>query len=252
MRDGRDSEDHLRDPRDMPVPHTVAIVAMGGSAMDYIGISSQHGGRQHLADEVWTINAMGGVIQHDRAFVMDDYGALVAQKRAEGRKVATGLLEWLPDHPGPVYMSRAYLEVPGSVAYPVEEVINAVGFPYLNNTVSYALAYAMYLHAKHGRPGMIRMYGCDFTYPNRSVAETGRANVEWLLGIAGERGIKIELSQSTSLMDATVPMEKRLYGFGEPAVPEMDDEGRWRVRFPQREQQETAIVSVVPTEVDAA
>lgn len=217
------------------IPHTVAIVAMGGSVIDYVGVSSQHGGRQFIADEVWTVNAMGGVIQHDRAFVMDDVQGLKAQVRAEGRKVATGLLEWLPTHPGPVYMPRAMPEVPGSVAYPIEDVLNAVGFPYLNNTVAYALAFALYLHAKHGLPGKVRMYGCDFIYSNRPVAEAGRANVEFLMGIAGSRGINVEVSQSTTLMDAHVAMGKRLYGYSEPVVPELDEEGQWRVRFPDRE-----------------
>jgi hypothetical protein len=207
---------------------------MGASSADYIGISAQHGGRQFLADEVWTVNAMGGVIQHDRAFVMDDLSALMTQKRAEGRKVATGLLDWLPTHPGPVYMPRAYAEVPGSVEYPIENVLNAVGFPYLNNTVAYALAFAMYLHAEHGLPGKVRLYGCDFTYPNRPVAESGRANVEFLMGIAGSRGINIEVSQSTTLMDAHLPANRRLYGYSEEVATDLDEEGRWRVRFPDR------------------
>lgn len=218
-----------------PLPHTVAIVAMGGSSMDYIGLASQHGGRHALADETWAINAMGGVIHHDRLFAMDDISALVAQRRGEGRKVATGMLDWLEEHPGPVYVPREYSHIPGSVEYPVEDVLNAVGFPYLNNTVAYTLAFALYLNHEYGQPSKVKMYGCDFTYPNKSVAEAGRANVEWLMGIAGERDIHIEVSNSTTLMDAHQPLNKRLYGYGEPVVPQMTEEGRWVVRFPERE-----------------
>jgi hypothetical protein len=211
---------------------------MGGSVCDYVGLSAQHGGRNHIADEVWTVNAMGGVIHHDRAFVMDDLSALGAQKRKEGRKVATGLIDWLPSHPGPVYMPRAYAEVPGAVEYPIEDVVNAIGFPYLNNTVAYALAFALYLHDQHGLPGKVRLYGCDFTYPNRAVAESGRANVEFLMGIAGSRGVNVEVPNSTTLMDAHLPLGKRLYGYHEQVVPELGKDGRWHVRFPGREKAE--------------
>ena len=212
-----------------PRPSTVAIVAMGASSSDYINQAAQHGGRHAIADETWTINAMGGVIHHDRAFAMDDLGELRRDAR-KGKKVAKGMLDWMPNHPGPLYVIRPYDFIPNAVQYPVEDVLNDVGFPYFNNTVAYAVGYAIYIGVD-----MLKLYGCDFTYANHHVGESGRGNVEWLLGMAGERGMKIEVSQSTTLLDANVPMEDRLYGFDEPVVAEPNESGNWRLRFIDRE-----------------
>ncbi len=215
----------------MPRPHSVALVAMGASSSDYINRCAQAGGRKAIADETWAVNAMGEIVEHDRLFVMDDLSELV-HDAGIGKNVAGGMVRWLPSHPGPVYMIKTYPQVPGGTEYPVEDVLNCVGFPYINNSVAYAVAYAMLLDVK-----ALKMFGCDFTYPNQPhVGESGRGCVEWLLGIAGSRGMHIEVSDSTTLMDAYKPMEKRLYGFDEPVVPEQKENGTWRLRFPDREQ----------------
>lgn len=214
-----------------PRPEAVAIVAMGASSSDYTNRAARNGGRKAIADETWAINAMGGIIEHDRLFAMDDLSELVHDARKHDKKVAGGMLDWLPGHPGPVYMVRKYQMVPGAVLYPVEAVLNSIGFPYLNNSVAYAVAYAIHIGV-----GAIKLFGCDFTYPDQHASESGRGCVEWLLGMAGERGIHIEVSQSTTLLDAHLPMDRRLYGFDEPVVPEMDTETkRWRLRYPERE-----------------
>ena len=44
---------------------------MGASHSDYILNALMAGSRQALFDEVWAINAMGGVIDCDRIFMMD-------------------------------------------------------------------------------------------------------------------------------------------------------------------------------------
>lgn len=224
-----------------PRPATVAIVAMGSSCMDWMNRANQHGGKRAIADETWGVNATGGVIQCDRVFAMDDLGDLRRQAR-EGKKVANGMLEWMPEHPGPIYTSRPYPDLPGTVEYPLEAVINEVGFPYLNNSVAYAVAYAMYLGVQQ-----IKLFGADFTYPDQAHrGESGRGCVEWLLGIAGERGIRIEVSQNTTLMDACVPLPERLYGYDEPVIPEQTEDGSWKVRFPEREEVEAEDTESAP------
>lgn len=218
----------------LPKPRVVAIVAMGASSSDYVNQCCQRGGRHAIADETWAINSMGGTIEHDRLFAMDDLGEIKGDARA-GKKVARGMLEWMPRHPGPVYTTRNYGDVcPGAVRYPIEEVLNCIGFPYLNNSVSYAVAYAMHLEV-----AVLKMFGCDFTYREQNAGEFGRANVEWLLGIAGERGMRIEVSNGTTLLDADLPPAKRLYGYDEPVVPVLDEKTRlWRLAYPERDREE--------------
>lgn len=214
-----------------PKPRVVAIVAMGASSSDYTNRCARAGGRHGICDETWAINAMGGIIEHDRLFAMDDIGELQQDARL-GKNVAKSMLEWMPHHPGPVYTTRRYGDrVPGAIPYPTEEVLNCIGFPYLNNSVSYAVAYGIYLRVKK-----MMVYGADFTYKNQHIGEAGRGNVEWLLGIAGERGINVEVGPTTSLLDASERVQDRLYGYDEPVIPELDqDTGRWRLRFPERE-----------------
>jgi hypothetical protein len=116
-------------------PYTVAIVAMGPSYADYMRDCLAKSGRLQVADETWAINAMAGVIDHDRAFIMDDLPYFAKAARSENPPLV-GYNDWLHRHPGPIYTQKAYPEFPGSVEYPLEEVVNSVGYPYFNTTVA--------------------------------------------------------------------------------------------------------------------
>ena len=124
---------------------------------------STAGSRRLIADEVWAINSMAHALQHDRAFVMDDLGQI--RRRAEGT-IAHGMMAWLHEHPGPLYMTRTSPDVPGSVAYPIHEVAESVGVMYFNTTVAYAVALAI-----HEKAETISLYGCDFPHEAGSRTE---------------------------------------------------------------------------------
>jgi hypothetical protein len=145
---------------------------------------------------------------------------------------ADGMLSWMKDHPGPVYTARAYAEYPGTVEYPLELILNCVGNLYLNNSVAYAVAYAMAI----GVP-KVSLYGCDFSYPDRHQAESGRACVEMLLGMALTRGMEITIAQDSTLLDAHSPV--KFYGYATQPTIEREEStdaegnvvGLWRVRW---------------------
>lgn len=205
---------------------------MGGSNGSYLALAGAMGHWKELADEVWTINGSTPLITHHRAFVMDDVKHILTDQAAltgkEERKVAQGILKWLPDHPGPVYSTTAYPEWPALVEYPMGAVLEAIGgAPYLTNSVAYAVAFALMLNKQDGRVcSTISLFGCDFNYPGQTAFEPGRGSVEFLLGMACARGINIELPDSTTLMDGNVPMHKKLYGFHEPVRPITSTDGR--------------------------
>ena len=223
---GMDAVEEAVGARDPRLPDTVAILAMGASSAEFFQAVMRNGGDIHqVADEVWAINAAGGFIKHDRLFATDPLDILREQKEKEGRTVATGMLEWILDHPGPIYAPVADDRIPGHVALPAGAIVNDIGFPYINTSVAWAVAFAMYLRVHE-----IKLYGCDFTYPNREVAESGRGSVEWLLGIAGERGIRTTIPDTSTLLDAHKPIDNRLYAFDlDPVVPSIID-GRWVLR----------------------
>ena len=202
------------------VPESVTILGMGLSAHTYLIEACTLGGRKNVTEEVWTISAIGGVVAHDRAFVMDDMKAIMEKNPDEGVNVP-GMISWMKEHPGILYTSRIYPEYPGSVAYPIKEVIEHFRFPYLNNSVAYAVALAVYMGVKQ-----IRLYGCDFTYPDRHAGETGRACVEFYLGIAHERGINVHCAMNSTMLDAFLPPERRLYGYHPGLVAVNDQAGK--------------------------
>lgn len=194
---------------DKEAPRTVAIVAMGPSHADYITECVARSGRFQVADETWAINAMGGIIQHDRLICMDAL-PYFAQAARENPALA-GYGDWLRRHPGPVYTQRHYEGFPGSVPYPLEDVLNECGYAYLNNTVAYAVALALTLGVRH-----LRIYGCDFTAGQHADGQTGRACVEYWLAVCISRGMKISIAPSSTLCDQK--SGRVLYGWSTPPV----------------------------------
>ena len=186
---------------------SVAIVAMGQSARTYTQMCATRGNRYLVADETWAINSMGGVIQHDLLFHMDDCKVqeLRAERNPDGN--IAGMLLWLKTHPK-FFTSKAYEDYPGAVEYPLQDVINNLGVSYFNNTVAYAVAMAMHIGVKK-----LCLYGVDFSYEDGHKAEKGRACIEFLLGIASAQGVHIDVASDTTLLDANVDPSEKFYGY---------------------------------------
>jgi hypothetical protein len=197
----------------------IAILGLGPSLGAYVDIVKRIGNRHSFCDEVWGINAVGGVVQCDRIFHMDD--VRVQEIRAEAAPLSNiaNMLGWMRKHPGPIYTSIPHPDYPGTVAFPLADVVNSSGIAYFNSTAAYAVAYAVHIGATKISP-----FGFDFTYSDSHAAEKGRACVEFHLGIAKARGIEIALCDRTTLMDAIEPSEARLYGYDGVTVDFEGDE----------------------------
>lgn len=195
-------------PKIDPVPDHVAILGLGSSLEAYTDHVRRLGGRRRFADEVWAINALGDILQCDRVFHMDDVRVQEIRAAARPESNIAVMLGWLKTHPGPIYTSFPHPDYPGTVAYPLEEVINSAGIEYLNNTAAHAVAYAIHIGVKK-----ISLFGCDYTYPNAHDAERGRGCLEFHLGRAHAMGILVALPDRTSLMDAMLPRSDRIYGY---------------------------------------
>jgi SAM-dependent methyltransferase len=189
-------------------PGHVAIVAMGPSGREFAEIAKRAGGRRAFCDEVWGINAMGDVLACDRVFHMDDVRVQEIRAAARPDSNIAQMLKWMKSHPGPIVTSRAHPDYPGLVEFPLEDVINDFPEGYFNSTAAYAVAYAVHLGVTK-----ITCFGMDFTYPDAHTAEKGRACVEFWLGIAAARGIKLSVPKCTSLLDAFASAGERFYGY---------------------------------------
>jgi hypothetical protein len=192
---------------DQGIPPVVAICAMGASINEYLSHCLAQSSRWRVADETWAINACAGVIQHDRAFIMDRLSYF--REAAKTNSPLDGYRDWLHLHQGPIYTSELDPNFPGGVLYPLQEVVNNLGFTYFNSTVAYAVAYAIHIKVKE-----IKLYGCDFMQNDTNDGRKGRACVEYWIAIAISRGIKVVIANSSSLCDQNI--KRPLYGYSTP------------------------------------
>ena len=184
---------------------SVAILGLGGSIAEYTmaRINSEK------FDEVWGINSIGGIFHVDRTFMMDPASRFLDDEKAGTQ---TGIArEFLLETPnkGPIYSCQTDERVPEIVDFPLQDVVTSLGYCYFNNTVAYAVAFAIANKVKK-----ISFYGIDFSYKkNIYFAEAGRACVEFWCAVAVTKGIIIQVAHSSSLLDTAVPPEEKLYGY---------------------------------------
>lgn len=218
------------------VPAHVAIVGLGPSSVTFFELTRRLGGVSAWCDEVWGINAIGDVLRCDRVFHMDDVRVQELRAAANPDGNIAAMLKWLKTHPGPVYTSVVREGYPGLVAFPIEDVLNRKhdnngGAPYFNSTAAYAIAYAVHIGVKQ-----ISLWGLDYTRANAHHGEQGRACCEFWLGIAAARGIEITIPDTSALMDACEPDERRLYGYDCVDVRLLDQpDGMVKVAMAERE-----------------
>ena len=205
-------------------PKHVAIVAMGLSHRDYVTACAVAGGRQALFDEVWAINAMGGILDCDKIFMMDGASYLINDTR-DTHDDCSGYEGWMRAAKVPIVTAFPEPHIcPTAVAYPLERVLREIKFPYFNTTVAYALALAIADGYEE-----VSFYGCDYTYADRQVAEAGRACVEFLIGVAVSKGIKVNVAENSSLLDANA--KEQFYGYNGRVVLTADEAGQTTVTF---------------------
>ena len=196
---------------------TVAIVGLGKSWFEY-NLAASHGDN---FDEVWGINAVGSVIFHDRTFMMDPPSRFLDSEDAGGQ--TSGMQRLLLKGDKPIYTCQLDERCKKLVLYPIEEIIADLQCSYLNNTVAYAIAFALW-----NKVGSLRIYGVDFTYKgNLHFAESGRACVEFWLSKCMHAGMEVGIAQTSTLLDTTIPLREKLYGYhrlDDPYLPLIDGE----------------------------
>lgn len=197
----------------------IAILGLGPSLDQYLEITKRLGGRSRFCDETWAINALGDVFACDLIFHMDDVRIQEIRAKALPASNIASLLTWIKQSKTPIVTSRAHPDYPALVEFPLEDVLNHLGHDYFNSTAAYAIAFAIHTGATS-----ISIFGMDFTYPNSHDAEKGRGCVEFWLGQAHARGIKINLPKTTTLLDSMYPREARLYGYDTVDIKFMSQE----------------------------
>ena len=84
----------------------------------------------------------------------------------------------------PLIAPFKYEEIPLSKAFPIEECVQKLGFPYFSNTICYMIAYAILQGAEE-----IQIFGVNQASSHEYSEERG--GVEYWIGQAIGRGIKV-------------------------------------------------------------
>jgi hypothetical protein len=108
----------------------------------------------------------------------------------------------------PLMTSAVYPEFERAIRYPIEDVISEFGRIYYRNTVSYALAYAIYKGYKR-----VGVFGVDFFAQEDKWIERGLGCFTYWAGVAHERGVLLDVAQGSATMDMDKP--NTLYGYAE-------------------------------------
>lgn len=86
--------------------------------------------------------------------------------------------------------------------FPMDRIVKRLGCDYFSNTLSYMIAYAIYKYTtprlKLKQPLKLRLYGCDFRETGEYALEKG--GVEYWIGFARGLGIKVELTDFSTLL----------------------------------------------------
>ena len=105
----------------------------------------------------------------------------------------------------PIIMPKEYPDLPMSIRFPLEEIMKEFDTDYFMTGIAYMLAYAIYKGYKQIDCYGINMRGADEKYKN------ARACVEYWIGIAKGRGIKVNMYGK--YCDCLKAFDRRLYGF---------------------------------------
>ena len=182
---------------------TVAIVAMGKSQLDY-HMSISHSKEY---DEVWAINSMCAVVRPDRVFLMDPVSRFFETNDAGPQTKV--LCKTLPKLKCPIYSCELDKRVPNLELYPLEEVIQKTNCGYFNNTIAYAIAFALYKEVSG-----VSLYGADFSYTtNIHFGELGRGCCEFWLAKCMSQGIDVSVAATSPMLDTNIPEKEKLYGY---------------------------------------
>lgn len=145
--------------------------------------------------EMWAL-AWDRIPRHDRMFEMHQNWREIDHFRGEEGK--RDHLIWLGMQKVPVYMPERVEEIPTSVRYPMEEITALVGktrdgTPYLESSLAYMMALAILEGVDK-----IGIWGVDLDI--KSEYSHQRPNLEYLIGLARGRGIKVCVPPQSALL----------------------------------------------------
>lgn len=120
---------------------------------------------------------------------------------------------WLMGQNCPVYMLKKEHDIPTSVEYPMDAVADdtgrtCYGTAYMESSIAYMMGLALLELTAGDRIGV---WGCDLSTGGEYAYQ--RPNMEYLIGLARGRGIKVYVPAQNALMS---PLRSVPYGLNNP------------------------------------
>lgn len=112
--------------------------------------------------------------------------------------------DFLKDIGAKAILNREYSEFPEATTYPIQKICDFVNAKYFNNTISYMIAYSMWLFGD--KLTDIALVGVDMAGKTEYAHQ--RPCCEFYVGMAKGKGIRIHLPEGTPLLNSS-----HLYGF---------------------------------------
>jgi hypothetical protein len=184
---------------------SVTIIAMGATSVCYIPFMKR--GLIPHADErnpVWVINFGAKVWNHTWAWNTHDLNKLA---EAEPQM---DFINFYKQHDKPLVTLRP-VEGLDTLIYPIKEIIEHWQDDYFFGAVPYMLAYAGWCGAK-----LIRVFGADFDYDDRTDYEAGKGCAEYWMGRLRGTGTQFMIPDETTLLDQHWSKRQGRNGYGRP------------------------------------
>ncbi len=143
--------------------------------------------------EVWGLNHMAFAQKNgkrlNRLFMMDVVSEMPSV--LSGQLKVADIIRQVNELNVPFVSAYQYAEIPMSEAFPLEKARKELGLPYFSNTIAYMIAYAIMKGVKE-----IQIFGVN--QASNSEYFTEKAGVEYMIGIANGRGIKVVINGGKS------------------------------------------------------
>lgn len=145
--------------------------------------------------EIWGVNELYKIVPRvDVLFELHDYEFLVSKERNQEH------LQWLRKAKIPIFMQQRFADIPQSVPFPKDEIIQEFG-RYFTNSISWMIAMAIWVNAEE-----IHLYGVDMA--TNEEYQHQRPSVEYFIGIARGRGIGVYIPPECDMLKCF-----HLYGY---------------------------------------
>lgn len=177
-----------------------------------LGFAKQSRDAAPYDDPSWSIWGVNGThtIAKRLDVIMDLHAPWIYEWEQQRRP--PGHMAYLKTFSGPVYLIERRADIPTSRTYPLDEVIRALGRPYLTSSISMAVALAMLKGATE-----IGLFGVEMQTASEYADQ--RPGLEYLIGRAEERGITITLPEGCNILSGPVYGRGDLNEGGERLTP---------------------------------